>query len=84
MEEVIIYGRSGCGFCSAARQLCELRKLPYRYVDMPAEGITKEDLSKKIGRAVRTVPQIFVGEQHVGGFDEFSEFVSVRDREGVS
>lgn len=75
MEQVTIYGRSSCGFCTMARQLCEIRNYPYRYIDMVEEGITKEDLEGRFGRPVRTVPQIFVGDEYVGGFDEFSSYV---------
>ena len=76
MEEVTIYGRAGCGFCTAARRLCESRQLAYRYVDMVGEGISKADLEPKTGRPVLTVPQIFVGDRHIGGFDEFSDFIA--------
>lgn len=75
MEQVTIFGRASCGFCSRARQLCEINELPYRYVDIEVEGISKADLSETIGKPVHTVPQIFVGQEHVGGFDHFSEFL---------
>lgn len=75
MEQVTIFGRASCGFCTLARKLCEINKLSYRYVDMEIEGISKGDLSKTIGKPVSTVPQIFVGQEHVGGFDHFSEFL---------
>ncbi|HEY9118110.1 MAG TPA: GrxA family glutaredoxin [Marinobacter sp.] len=75
MEQVTIFGRSSCGFCIRAKQLCEINDFPYRYVDMVEEGISKEDLSKTIGKPVHTVPQIFVGQEHIGGYDRFSEYV---------
>ncbi len=75
MEQVTIFGRASCGFCTRARQLCEAKDLPYRYVDIEAEGISKEDLSKTIGKPVHTVPQIFVGQRHIGGFDHFFEYL---------
>ncbi|MCL7944393.1 GrxA family glutaredoxin [Marinobacter sp. ATCH36] len=75
MEQVTIFGRASCGFCMRARQLCEINDFPYRYVDIVEEGISKEDLSKTIGKPVHTVPQIFVGQEHIGGFDHFSEYL---------
>ncbi len=75
MEQVTIFGRASCGFCTRARQLCEINDLSYRYVDIEREGISKVDLSETIGKPVHTVPQIFVGQEHVGGFDHFSEFL---------
>ncbi|MDF0752271.1 GrxA family glutaredoxin [Marinobacter sp. 71-i] len=79
MDHVTIYGRNSCGFCMRARQLCEIKDIPYRYVDMTEEGISKADLEKTIGKPVHTVPQIFVGQEHVGGFDHFSHFVQLSE-----
>lgn len=76
MEQVTIFGRASCGFCTRARQLCEINDLEYRYVDIEAEGISKQDLSQTIGQPVHTVPQIFVGQEHVGGFDNFSDYLA--------
>ncbi|MDY6797329.1 MAG: GrxA family glutaredoxin [Pseudomonadota bacterium] len=75
MEQVTIYGRSSCGFCNMARQLCEIRNYDYRYIDMVEEGIAKEDLARQFGFPVRTVPQIFVGDEYIGGFDDFSGYL---------
>jgi len=81
MEQVTIYGRSSCGFCTLARKICELNSFDYRYVDIETEGISKDDLSRTTGKPVHSVPQIFVGQQHIGGFDHFSEYLR---REGVA
>lgn len=75
MEKVTIFGRPSCGFCTRAISLCEARGYQFKWVDMMQEGITKADIAQKIGKPVHTVPQIFVGEQHIGGYDEFSAFV---------
>lgn len=75
MEKVTIYGRTSCGFCTGARRLCETRSLDHEWVDMISEGLDKEDLSEIAGSPVHTVPQIFVGDRHIGGFDEFSRYV---------
>lgn len=75
MEQVMIFGRASCGFCALAKQLCEINKLDYRYVDIEEEGISKHDLSQTTGKPVHTVPQIFVGQQHIGGFDHFSDYL---------
>jgi glutaredoxin 1 len=75
MKRVTIFGREGCGFCSRAKQLCEIKTLDYRYIDIHVEGISKADLEKTIGKPVETVPQIFVGQEHIGGFTEFERFV---------
>lgn len=73
----VIFGRSGCPYCVRAKELAdkltaERDDFNYRYVDIQAEGITKADLEKTAGKPVNTVPQIFLDQQHVGGYTEFS------------
>lgn len=75
MKRVTIFGRPGCGFCTRAKQLCELKELNFRYIDIHAENISKADLEKTVGKPVETVPQIFVGQEHIGGFTEFEQYV---------
>jgi Glutaredoxin, GrxA family len=76
---VVIFGRPGCPFCVRAKDLAEDLKtnrddFNYRYVDIHAEGISKADLEKTVGKPVETVPQIFVDQAHVGGFTEFEAY----------
>ena len=75
MEHVTIYGRTSCGFCVRARQLCESRGIPFTWVDMVSEGLSKEDIAARIGRPVYTVPQSLVGQQYIGGSDEFIRYL---------
>ncbi len=75
MDTITIYGRRSCGFCMRAVQLCEHKGLAYEYVDMPSQGMDKDDVAEIVGRPVATVPQVLVGDQLVGGYDEFSRYV---------
>lgn len=65
-----VFGRPGCGFCEQAKRILEQKDLPFRYIDIHAEGISKADLEKTIGRPVKTVPQIFNGREYIGGYTE--------------
>jgi glutaredoxin 1 len=81
---VAIFGRPGCAFCMRAIQLAKVLESRgviegYRYTDIHAEGITKDDLARTIGKPVHTVPQIFVDDSHVGGFTEFDQYVRDND-----
>jgi len=42
---------------------------------MYAEGLTKADLTKKVGQTVHTVPQVFLDATPIGGFSEFDQYV---------
>ncbi|WP_237385291.1 GrxA family glutaredoxin [Xenorhabdus sp. Sc-CR9] len=75
----VIFGRPGCPYCVRAKELAEKLKtnredFDYRYVDIWAEGITKDDLSKTVGKPVETVPQIFIDEKHIGGCTDFEAY----------
>ncbi len=74
MQKVTIFGRPGCGFCIRAKELCEKEGLNFSYVDIQAEGISKADLEKTVGKPVATVPQIFIGKEHIGGYTEFASW----------
>lgn len=76
MERVTIFGREGCGFCVRAKELCEKKELNFRYIDIHKEGISKEDLEKTVGKPVETVPQIFIGQTHIGGYTEFQDYIT--------
>ncbi|SDI80263.1 glutaredoxin 1 [Ferrimonas sediminum] len=76
---VVIFGRPGCPYCVRAKQIAEnltesREDFKFRYVDMHAEGISKEDLEKTVGKPVATVPQIFIDQEHVGGCTEFEAY----------
>ncbi|ASK78626.1 glutaredoxin [Paraphotobacterium marinum] len=76
---VVIFGRPGCPFCVKAKDLAEDLKskrddFNFRYVDIHAEGISKADLEKSVGKPVETVPQIFIDEKPIGGYTEFNAY----------
>ncbi|WP_426417398.1 GrxA family glutaredoxin [Aestuariirhabdus sp. LZHN29] len=75
MQNVTIFGREGCGFCQRAKQLAEDKQLNFKYIDIHQQGISKADLEKTIGKPVETVPQIFIGREHIGGFTEFNDIL---------
>ncbi|AHG72458.1 Glutaredoxin [Mannheimia sp. USDA-ARS-USMARC-1261] len=77
---VEIYGRLSCPYCVRAKQLAEkmkteLNDFDFKFIDMIAEGLSKEDLEPRVGKPVATVPQIFVDNVHVGGCTDFQAFV---------
>ncbi|MGB7242233.1 MAG: glutaredoxin 3 [Sulfitobacter sp.] len=69
MNAVEIYTSPLCGFCHAAKRLLTEKGVSFAEVDVLANPDRKPEM---IARAAggRTVPQIFVGDTHVGGCDE--------------
>jgi thioredoxin reductase (NADPH) len=75
MPEVLIYTKSWCPHCSRAKALLARKGVAYRAFDVEEDNaLEKEMIAKAGGRT--TVPQIFVGEQHVGGADDLYELES--------
>jgi glutaredoxin 1 len=64
-----------------AKNLCESRHIPFTWIDMIERGMSKQDIADEIGKPVHTVPQILVGDEYVGGFDEFSAYVRRHEAE---
>jgi len=75
----VIFGRPGCPYCTRAKAIAEQLQnerddFKFRYVDILAEGISKADLEKSVGKPVETVPQIFIDQIPIGGCTEFEAY----------
>lgn len=69
--EIVIYTKFGCGYCFRAKRLLDEKGVPYTEHDITMGGPRREEMLAK-APTVRTVPQIFIGDQHVGGSDELA------------
>jgi glutaredoxin 3 len=67
--EIVMYSSGWCPYCVRARTLLERKGLPFREIKVDEDPAERETMLARSGGR-RTVPQIFVGAQHVGGFDE--------------
>ena len=63
-----IYTTRSCPYCVRAKRLLERKKIAYQEIDVSWDDAEREKLIRSTGR--RTVPQIFIGERHVGGSDD--------------
>lgn len=68
-----IYGRDDCRFCAAARAHCSRRGYPFIYHDMTGSDAMLAALEARLGEPVETVPQIFIGSHHIGGFTDLQD-----------
>jgi glutaredoxin 3 len=66
--KVVMYVTSCCPYCTRARQLLENKGVDLEEIDVEARPEARTEMMARSGR--RTVPQIFVGETHVGGCDD--------------
>ena len=77
MKKVVIYTGPLCNFCSAAKHLLNKKKISYEEIDIGYDDKKREEMLKKSNGA-RTIPQIFIGEKHIGGYVELRAL----DRDG--
>jgi len=68
MKTVTIYSTNWCPYCIAAKRFLDQKGVPWEDIDLTGDDSGREALVERTGR--RTVPQIFVGETHVGGYDD--------------
>jgi len=69
MAPITIYTKGWCPYCSAAKDLLKNKGAAFTEIDIEAKaGARAEMIQKAQGRS--TVPQIFIGERHVGGCDD--------------
>lgn len=69
----IIYGKKNCPFCEMTKTEFELRSMPFDYIDLEEIGKTAAEVT---GRKVKTVPQIYIGGNYIGGYDDFMAHIN--------
>lgn len=66
--KVLMYATSWCPYCARARQLLQRKGIAFQEIDVDQFPQARAEMTARSGR--HTVPQIFVGETHVGGCDD--------------
>ncbi|WP_223644789.1 glutaredoxin 3 [Corallococcus sp. EGB] len=77
MKPVKIYTTTYCGFCVRAKDLLKRKGVAYEEVDVTGDDDARAKLVE-MSNGQRTVPQIFIGDTHVGGYSDMAAL----DREG--
>ncbi|TVQ36027.1 MAG: glutaredoxin 3 [Wenzhouxiangella sp.] len=75
-KPIVMYSTSYCPYCVAARNLLRSKDLTWTEVSLDAEPDKRAEMMSRSGR--HTVPQVFIGDTHVGGFDDLNAL----DQEG--
>lgn len=69
--KVDIYTKFGCGYCYRAKRLLDSKGVSYNEFDITFGGAKRDEMMQRAPMA-RTVPQIFIGDVHVGGSDDLA------------
>jgi glutaredoxin 3 len=68
VPRILVYRTAWCPYCSKALALLEAKGVAFEEIDIGEHPEQREEMIRRSGR--RTVPQIFIGEKHVGGCDD--------------
>ena len=68
MKRVLMYSTASCPYCIRARQLLDQKGVPYRDIRVDEHPELRQEMVDKCGRY--TVPQIWIEDLHIGGFDD--------------
>ena len=71
MNRIEVYSNDNCPWCERAKSLLRARGLDFEEIDISSDRAAALEMAKRSGR--RTVPQIFIDNVHIGGFDELSK-----------
>ena len=70
MNKIEIYSHPGCGYCHRAKFLLDQEGIGYEEINLAVHGNRFEEMIERTGR--RSLPQIIINEQAIGGFDDLS------------
>lgn len=68
--QVEIYGKQNCSFCNAAKELLTEKAIPFDYLDIEKDPKNRADMFTRAPEGIRSVPQIFVDGEYVGGYTD--------------
>lgn len=68
LSRVVLYGTRFCPYCVAARQWFRDRNIPFEDIAVDGDQAARDRLREQTGQ--RTVPQIWIGKTHVGGYTD--------------
>ena len=71
MPDIVLYTTPMCGYCQRAKILLHRKGVEYSEIDLSREPSRWSEMMERSRRD--TVPQIFIGETHVGGYDDMAE-----------
>ncbi len=70
MQHVKIYATAWCGYCAASRRLFKAKGVEWEEIDVDERPEDAQQMRAET--QTTTVPQIFIGSTHIGGFDDLS------------
>ena len=83
-----VYGKKTCPNCDRAKMLLKNNNYEIEYVQLDDDNMRQafyERMTKELGGPVMSVPQIFVDDKYIGGYNEVSKFINDNKKvEGIT
>ena len=80
---ITIYGKTNCGFCTKAKDLVESKKFKYEYKDVGISQATLDELQSRVLTPVKSVPQIFIRDKHIGSYSDLIRYLEETNYNGT-
>ncbi len=77
MADIVIYVSGYCGYCYRARGLLDGLDVEYKAIEISEEAELRTEMEQRSGRT--SVPQIFINDQHIGGYDDLAALNAAGD-----
>lgn len=70
-----VFSKVGCPYCVNAKRVLNSKNIPFEEIMFDGVSITKDSISKEVGRSISTLPQILIDGVYVGGYSELVTFL---------
>ncbi|MFZ2314944.1 MAG: glutaredoxin 3 [Gammaproteobacteria bacterium] len=70
MTKVVMYSKDDCSYCRMAKTLLDARKISFEEIRVDLDDTKRDEMMRLSNR--RTVPQIFINDQSIGGYDDLA------------
>ena len=77
-NKIIVYTSDNCSFCTQAKKLLQSKGLNFDEFNIQRDENSRSEMLEK-SNGMRTVPQIFINDAHVGGYSELSSLAASGD-----
>jgi glutaredoxin 3 len=79
---IVIYSKSWCPYCQAAKALLKAKGASFEEIDVDGDRVAQMAMAARAGGR-STVPQIFIGDRHVGGCDDLHDLEEAGELDGL-
>lgn len=80
-KKIEMYTQALCGYCAAAKRLLDSKGVEYVSIDVTLNAGRRREMNERSGRT--TVPQIFIGDRHIGGYDDVAALDNAGDLDSL-